>query len=113
VVTGTSVTETVAEVKPVPLAVNVVVPVPVVLAVTVTVCGVAKFDGVKVSVVGDAVTPVLPVAAMLTVSLADGAADSASVKVPVFPWVTDRLVGVAVIDEAALAVSVAVMVAAV
>ena len=41
------------------LSVNVVVPVPELFAVTVTFCAVEKFDGVKVSDVGDAVSPVL------------------------------------------------------
>src|SRR5215831_18403451 len=94
---GTSVAVTVAEVYPVPLAVNVVVPVPLALAITVTVCAVAKFDGVNVSVAGDAVSPEFPDAAMVTVSLEVGAADSASVNVPVLPWVTDKADGVALI----------------
>ena len=49
---------------------NVVVPVPELLAVTVTVCAVAKLDGVKVSDVGESVSPVFPLAAMDTVRLA-------------------------------------------
>src|SRR5215470_3131548 len=92
-----SVAVTVAAVYPAPLAVNVVVPVLVAFAVTVTVCGVAKLDGVNVRVVGDAVSPVFPLDATVTVSLEAGAVDSARVNVPVCPWATLRLVGVAVI----------------
>ena len=85
VVDGTSVAVMTAAVYPLPLAVKVVVPVPVALAVTVTVCGVAKFDGVNVRLAGDSVSPVLPLAAMDTVSFAVGACDSARVNVPVLP----------------------------
>jgi hypothetical protein len=88
---------TVAAVYPVPDAVNVVVPVLLALAVTVTVCGVLKLDEVNVSVVGDAVSPVLPDAATVTVSVPVGAADSARVNVPVPLCCTFRLVGVALI----------------
>jgi hypothetical protein len=82
---GTSVAVTVAAVYPLALAVKVVVPVPVALAVTVTVCGVEKFDGVNVRLAGDSVSPVLPLAAMDTVSFAVGACESARVNVPVLP----------------------------
>ena len=85
VLAGTSVALTVAAVYPLPLALNVVTPVPVALAVTVTVCAVAKFDGVNVSVDGDSVSPLFPDAAIETVSFADGAADRARVNVPVWP----------------------------
>jgi hypothetical protein len=98
VVTVVSCTVTVADVYPLPDAVNVVVPVPVVLAVRFTACGVPKFDGVKVRLVGDAVTPEFPDEAIVTVSFEVGAADSDRLKDPVPPWLTDRLVGVAVID---------------
>jgi hypothetical protein len=112
---ATSVAVTVAAVSPPPLAVKVVAPVPLELAVIVTVCGVEKLDGVNVSEVGEAVSPVLPLAAMDTVTLEAGADDSASVNVPVLPWVTFRLVGEAVIEPPAVvdATSVAVTVAAV
>src|ERR1700739_2770540 len=98
VLAGTSVAEMVAAVYPVPLAVKVVTPVPVALAVTVTVWAVEKLDGVKVRLVGEAVSPALPLAATETVSFDAGACDSASVNVPVLPWVTCRLAGDAVID---------------
>ena len=55
-------------------------------------------DGVNVSEVGEAVSPVLPLAAMAAVTFAEGAEDNASVNVPVLPWVTCRLAGVAVIE---------------
>src|SRR5262249_20340857 len=97
VVLAVSVAVTVAAGEPVPPAGNVVVPVPVLFAITGTVCAVAKFGGVNVSVAGDAVSPALPDAAMVTVSLEVGAADSASVNVPVLPWVTDKADGVALI----------------
>jgi hypothetical protein len=100
VLAGTSVAEMVAAVYPLALAVNVVTPVPLELAVTVTVCAVEKFDGVNVSEVGDSVSPVLPLAAMVTVSFEVGACDSASENVPVLPWVTFRLVGVALMVPA-------------
>ena len=76
---------TVAAVYPLPLAVKVVVPVPLELAVTVTVCAVEKLDGVNVRLAGDAVSPVLPLAATDTVSFAAGACDRARVNVPVLP----------------------------
>ena len=75
---------------------------PLELAVTVTVCAVAKLDGVNVRLVGDSVSPALPLAAMDTVTFAVGACDSASVNVPVLPWVTLRLVGVAVMERRAV-----------
>jgi hypothetical protein len=78
------------------------------LAVTVTVCGVLKLAEVNVSVVGDAVSPVFPLDAMVTVSLDVGAADSATVNVPVVLWATDNVPGVATIDGVFVAVSVAV-----
>jgi hypothetical protein len=81
--------------------VNVVVPLLELSAVTVTVCGVAKFAGVNVSDVGDAVSPVLPLAAIETVSFADGAEDRASVNVPVLPWATCKPAVLAVIDPPA------------
>jgi hypothetical protein len=68
------------------------------LAVTVTVCAVAKFDGVNVSVAGDSVSPVLPDEAIVTVSFEDGAWDRASVNVAVCAWATDKVAGLAVID---------------
>jgi L-fucose mutarotase/ribose pyranase (RbsD/FucU family) len=92
----------------VPLAVNVVVPVPLELAVTVTVCGVLKLDEVNVRVVGDAVSPVFPLDAIVTVSLDVGAADRATVNVPVLLWATDNVAGVTTIDGVLVAVSVAV-----
>ena len=58
---------------------------PVELAVTVTVCAVAKLDGVNVRLVGDSVSPALPLDVMVTVSFAVGAFDSARVNVPVLP----------------------------
>jgi hypothetical protein len=78
--------------------VNVVVPVPELLAVTVTVCAVPKFDGVKVSDVGESVSPVFPLAAMDTVKLAAGALDRARAKVPVLLWLTVKLDALAVIE---------------
>jgi hypothetical protein len=98
VLEATSVAVTVAAVYPLALAVKVVVPVPLELAVTVTVCAVAKLDGVNVSEVGEAVSPVLPLDVMARVTLDVGAEDRASVNVPVVPWVTCRLVGVAVTE---------------
>jgi len=95
--TAISVADTIADVYPLPDAVNVVVPVLELLAVMVTVCGVEKLDGVNVSVDGDSVSPVFPLAAIETVSFDDGAVDSARVNVPVLPWATFRLVGVALI----------------
>jgi hypothetical protein len=80
------------------------------LAVTVTVCGVEKLDEVKVRLVGEAVSPVFPLAATETVTLLVGALDSARVNVPVPLWATVRLVGVAVMDGVTTAVSVAVTV---
>ena len=47
---------------------------------------------------GVSVRPLLPLAAMATVTFAVGAEDRARVNVPVLPWVTCRLVGVAVIE---------------
>jgi hypothetical protein len=88
----------------------VVVPVLVAFAVSVTVCGVLKFDGVNVRLVGEAVRPEFPLAARLTVSLEVGACDKASVNVPVVPWVTLRLEGVAVIDPWVVPPPVAVQV---
>ena len=93
-----SVAVTAVDVYPEADAVNVVIPVPLELAVTVTVCGVLKLDGVNVRLAGEAVNPVFPLAAMLTVVLLVGACDSARVNVPVLPWATLRVVGVAVID---------------
>ena len=46
-----------------------------------------------------------------TVTFEAGADDSARVNVPVLPWDTFRLVGVAVMDGVVTAVSVAVIVA--
>ena len=52
----------------------------------------------NVRLVGDSVSPALPLAAMDTVTFDVGADDSARVNVPVLPWVTLKLVGVAVIE---------------
>jgi hypothetical protein len=78
----------VTDVRPDALTVNVAAPVLVLSAVTVTVCAVPKFDGVNVSEL-PAVTesPVFPdVRATVTVTFADGAADSEIPTVPVLPW---------------------------
>ena len=69
--------------RPVALTVNVVAPVPELFAVIVTLCAVAKLDGVKVSDVGEAVSPLLPLAAIDTVTFEDGAEDSDIPTVPV------------------------------
>ena len=69
----------------------------------------------NVRLVGDSVSPALPLAAMDTVTFAVGADDSARVNVPLPPWVTVKLVGVAVIEPPPVlpVTSVAVTVAAV
>ena len=51
----------------------------------------------NVRLVGDSVSPALPLAARDTVTFEAGADDSARVNVPLPPWVTLRLAGVAVI----------------
>ena len=68
---------------------NVVVPVPELFAVIVRFCVVEKFDGVKVSDVGDSVSPLLPLLATDTATFAEGAEDSDTPTVPVEPWATD------------------------
>ncbi len=73
---------------------------PVALAVTVTVCAVAKLAGVKVRLAGEAVRPALPLPETVTVTFEAGAWDRARVNVPVLPWVTFRLAGVAVMEPA-------------
>jgi hypothetical protein len=78
-----SVAVNVTEVRPLALAVNVVAPVPELFAVIVTLCAVAKFDGVNVSDVGEAVSPLLPLAAIDTVTFEDGAEDRDIPTVPV------------------------------
>jgi hypothetical protein len=75
--------------------VKVAAPVPELFAVIVTFCGVAKLDGVNVSE-PPAVTdsPLFPeVSAVVTVTFADGAADSDIPTVPVPPWVMFCAVG--------------------
>jgi hypothetical protein len=63
--------------------------VPELFAVIVTFCAVEKFDGVNVSDVGDAVSPLLPLLVTVTVTFAAGAEDSDTPTVPVEPWTTD------------------------
>jgi hypothetical protein len=50
-------------------------------------------DEVKVSVVGLAVSPVLPVLATLTVTVPDGAADSDTPNTPLVPDATENVGG--------------------
>jgi len=67
----------------------------------VTVCAVANLAGVKVRLAGEAVSPVLPLAATVTGDVWRWApATRARVNVPVLPWVTFRLAGVAVMEPA-------------
>jgi len=81
-----SVAVNVTEVRPDALAVNVAAPLLELSAVIVTLCAVAKFDGVNVRLVGDAVRPVFPeVRATDTVTFEDGAEDSDIPTVPVVP----------------------------
>ena len=79
------------------LTVKVALPVPPLSAVNVTFCAVAKLAGVKVS--DDpplTLSPVLPeVRAVLTVTFAEGAADSEMPTVPVWLWATDSVVALA------------------
>jgi hypothetical protein len=66
--------------------VNVATPVLEESAVIVTLCAVEKFDGVNVSEVGEAVSPVFPeVLATDTVTFPDGAEDSDIPAEPVRP----------------------------
>ncbi len=76
---------------------KVALPVLELSALTVTVCAVAKLDGVNVRVPPPVtVSPLSPeVRVVVTVTFADGAADSDSPNVPVEPCFTDTAVGLA------------------
>ncbi len=67
-------------------------------AVSVTVCAVDQLLGVKVSVPPEVTdSPVLPeVRVVVTVTFALGWLDSFTVKLPVLPWFTESVTGVAV-----------------
>src|SRR5438105_11111615 len=83
--------------KPVALAVKVALPVPVALAEKVTFCAVAKLAGVNVRVPPPLTErPVLPeVLAVVTVTLAVGAADREMPTVAEAPWTIDSEVWLA------------------